>query len=305
MNTALPVTIIGGYLGSGKTTLVNHLLRQANGIRLAVLVNDFGELPIDADLIEAQDGDVISLSGGCICCSYGDDLSLSLQKLQAQEITPEHILIEASGVALPGAIGKSLTLHRAYQLEGIVVLADATTVQSSVAEKYIGDTIDRQLTDADLIVLNKIDCLSEHQAITTKHWLGENYSQTPILETAFSKIDPIVFFNIEHNNAALPRKESHAPHNIVFSTANIKIETQVDANALAAHLAGEQCGLVRAKGFVRDQNNSLKTIQVVGRRWSVTDAPENVKTGLVCIANTRDLSEEHIRRVCNLNDDKA
>jgi len=97
MSEALPVTIVGGYLGSGKTTLVNHLLRNANGVRIAVMVNDFGELPIDADLIEAQDGDVISLSGGCICCSYGDDLSLSLQKLRAQPTLPDHIVIEASG----------------------------------------------------------------------------------------------------------------------------------------------------------------------------------------------------------------
>jgi len=123
MSSAMPVTIIGGYLGSGKTTLINHLLRNANGIRLAVMVNDFGNLAIDAELIEAQDGDVISLSGGCICCSYGDDLSAALLKLQTGGVPPEHIFIEASGVALPGAIGKTLSLLRAYRLDGIVVLA--------------------------------------------------------------------------------------------------------------------------------------------------------------------------------------
>ena len=74
MSDAVPVTLIGGYLGAGKTTLVNHLLRNADGRRLAVLVNEFGELPIDADLIEARDGNLISISGGCICCSFGSDL---------------------------------------------------------------------------------------------------------------------------------------------------------------------------------------------------------------------------------------
>ncbi len=75
---SLPVTVIGGYLGAGKTTLINHLLRQAGGMRLAVLVNDFGELPIDADLIESQDGDIISITGGCMCCAYGSDLMVAL-----------------------------------------------------------------------------------------------------------------------------------------------------------------------------------------------------------------------------------
>ena len=77
----IPVSVIGGYLGAGKTTLVNHLLRNANGRKLAILVNEFGELPIDADLIEADDGDMISIAGGCICCSYGSDLVGALMEL--------------------------------------------------------------------------------------------------------------------------------------------------------------------------------------------------------------------------------
>ena len=85
----LPVTVIGGYLGAGKTTLVNHLLRQAGGRRLAVLVNDFGELPLDADLIEADDGEVLSLAGGCICCSFGNDLMAALMQLPARSPRPD------------------------------------------------------------------------------------------------------------------------------------------------------------------------------------------------------------------------
>ena len=79
----MALTIIGGYLGAGKTTLVNHLLREAGGLRLAVLVNEFGALPIDSDLIEGRDGNVLSIAGGCVCCSYGNDLVLTLQELAA------------------------------------------------------------------------------------------------------------------------------------------------------------------------------------------------------------------------------
>ena len=98
----IPVSVIGGYLGAGKTTLVNHLLRNANGRKLAVLVNEFGELPIDADLIEADDGDMISIAGGCICCSYGSDLVGALMELPERMPNMDGMLIEASGVALPG-----------------------------------------------------------------------------------------------------------------------------------------------------------------------------------------------------------
>ena len=79
--TPLPVTVIGGYLGAGKTTLVNRLLRQADGLRVAVLVNEFGKLPIDADLIESRDENVINIAGGCVCCSYGSDLIVAGERI--------------------------------------------------------------------------------------------------------------------------------------------------------------------------------------------------------------------------------
>lgn len=304
MLTVIPVTVIGGYLGSGKTTLVNHLLRHANGIRLAVMVNDFGELPIDADLIEARDGDVISLSGGCVCCSYGDDLSLSLQMLQEQDVPPDHIFIEASGVALPGAIGRSLSLLRAYRLEGIVVLADAATVQASAIRKYIGDTIQRQLGDADMIVLNKLDLLSGANAKSVRHWLSTHYPETPIIEAVFSTIDPDILFQSKHGQTDInDTKTAHSIHDVssVFSSVTLQIDGTVDAQVLAVKLADKHCRLIRAKGFVVDIDNTLKTIQVVGRRWSVSDAPEGVKAGLVCIARSTDLSEANILSFCGLD----
>ena len=101
----ISATIIAGYLGAGKTTLVNHLLRNNDGRRFAVLVNEFGELAIDADLIESDEGDLLSLSGGCICCSYGSDLMDALIKLSDRAADLDGLLIEASGVALPGGIG--------------------------------------------------------------------------------------------------------------------------------------------------------------------------------------------------------
>lgn len=121
----LPVTIVGGYLGAGKTTLVNHLLRHADGLRIAVLVNDFGDLPIDADLIESADGDVIALAGGCVCCAFGSDLVGALIALARRAPRPDHVLIETSGVALPGAVARTLTLVAGLERQGVLVVVDA------------------------------------------------------------------------------------------------------------------------------------------------------------------------------------
>jgi len=149
---SLPLTIVGGYLGSGKTTLLNHMLRHADGLRLAVLVNEFGDLPIDADLIEAEDGNMISIAGGCVCCSFGDDLSKALSDLAALDPAPDHVLLETSGVALPGAIAASLLFAPGYIHDGTVVLANAETIQTQAGDTYVGDTVQRQLLDADLIM---------------------------------------------------------------------------------------------------------------------------------------------------------
>ena len=100
----LPVTLVSGYLGAGKTTLINHLLRHANGRRLMVMVNDFGELPIDTDLIESRLGNTITLANGCICCSIGTDLAGAFIDLLNLDPMPDHLLIEASGVAEPHRI---------------------------------------------------------------------------------------------------------------------------------------------------------------------------------------------------------
>ncbi len=312
----IAVTIIGGYLGSGKTTLVNHLLQHANGARLAIMVNDFGDLAIDAALIESQQGDVISLSGGCVCCSYGDDLSLSLQKLLSQEIQPDHVIIEASGVALPGAIGRSLSLQRAYRLEGVVVVADASTVKDNASDKYIGDTVHRQLYDADLLVLNKLDLLPKAEVESLKQWLAEQSRYASIIESVHCAVPSSLLFNIPLANVPDRRPERRpdtrqdAPfampadslvdiepnnHDVsVYTSISIKPSYAMNPHALAEQLAHKRLALIRAKGFVRDTNNQLKTVQVVGHRWSVTDAPEGAQPGMVCIGKKDDMAKQAI-----------
>lgn len=298
-----PVTIIGGYLGCGKTTLVNQLLRHANGTRLAILVNDFGELPIDADLIEAEQGDVISLTGGCVCCSYGDDLSTALINLLTLSPLPDHIVIEASGVALPGAIGNSITLQRSLTLRSIVVLADIATLQTNAQDKYLADTIDRQLKDADLIILNKLDLVTPATALKTQSWVKNSYPDRCLLTTVNSQVAAGILLD-DHRPAAIDNQinvpaSDHNPS--IFHSVELAIQGRIDIRALAARLSDQECGLVRAKGFVNDLDGTTKTLQVVGRRWSVDPAPKDVSTGIVCIGKTNEFNERSIRQYCDLD----
>ena len=139
MSTPLPTVVIGGYLGAGKTTLVNHLLRTAAGRRIAVLVNDFGEIAIDAELILGAEGGVLSLAGGCVCCTIGEDLVGALETLLTREPRPDLLLIATSGVGMPGAVAQTAGLMADLLVEGVVVLMDAETVSSAAADRYVGD----------------------------------------------------------------------------------------------------------------------------------------------------------------------
>lgn len=149
--------MLGGFLGAGKTTLVNHLLRHAEGRRLAVMVNDFGELPIDADLIQSRDGDVLSLANGCVCCSTGGDLLRALVTVLDAPQRPDHLLIEASGVADPDRLADMARADPDLRLSGVVVLADSGRIERLLADPHIGAQVRQQLAAADLLVLNKQD----------------------------------------------------------------------------------------------------------------------------------------------------
>jgi len=153
----LPLTIIGGFLGAGKTTLLRNLLTQADGRRIAVLVNDFGELNIDASLIAQNGGDTLELSNGCVCCSIGDDLNAALIQLEARAKDFDHVVIEASGVSDPWKIAQIGLINAGYRLDGVVVVIDASRAESHLSNPRYQDTLLRQCRRADLLLLNKID----------------------------------------------------------------------------------------------------------------------------------------------------
>ncbi len=283
MTTAapLPVTVVGGYLGAGKTTLVNGLLRQANGRRLAVMVNEFGALPIDASLVEAADDRIVSLVGGCVCCSYGEDLVSSLVMLEALEPRPDHVLLEASGVAFPGAIAGTVGLLQDFQLDGAVVLADAETVRGRAGDRYLGSTIRRQLAEADLILLNKCDLAGNANAVEA--WLDEAAPEARVVRTVRSDAPIDIVLGAWTGRAALPAAGGPFDHTDGYATATLDPPAGAGPEALASLLAEPVHGLLRAKGFMRRPDGAMAAIQTVGSRWAVAPAPADAPAGLVCI----------------------
>lgn len=267
--TPLPVTVIGGYLGAGKTTLVNHLLRHAGGRRLAVLVNDFGALPIDADLIEGADGGILAIAGGCVCCAYGSDLIEGLEAMAARRPRPDHVVVEASGVALPEPIAQSVQLLAPYRRDAIVVLADAETVRQRAADRYVGDTVTRQLAAADLVVVNKQDLVGAAGLDATLAWMTEAAPLATVIATQDAAVAPDLVLGPARSERLLlspPRS-----HDRAWDAVALTVPGPVDAEGLARALAAVELGLARAKGIVEDAGGRV-AIQVVGRRWSVEPA---------------------------------
>lgn len=155
---AVPVTIVAGFLGAGKTTLINRLLRDGHGLNITVLVNDFGAVNIDAELIVRRQREVMELSNGCVCCSIQSDLVAQLQQLFTSEKPPEYLLIEASGVSQPARIAAVFgypQLRGLARLDAVVTLIDAAN--TGQLSKDSAALVRDQIEAADIILMTKTD----------------------------------------------------------------------------------------------------------------------------------------------------
>lgn len=284
---ALPVVVIGGYLGAGKTTLVNRLLREAaarapgaGARRIAVLVNDFGEISIDADLIVGAEGGVLSLAGGCVCCSFGADLVGAVAQMAARTPRPHVVLVETSGVGLPAAVARTVALLPQVRMEQLVVVADAAAVRTQAAERYVGGTVRQQLQQADLVLLGKTDLVEPRQLAELETWLREALGiaapcvslPAPDVDEAHggdltSLADLVVGPGPERPRttfAPRPLRPDPASAARRFATTTRRFDRPVDTAALAAALLAQ--GVLRAKGVVLDVAGGWLELQVAGGR---------------------------------------
>lgn len=277
---AIPLTVIGGFLGSGKTTLVNRVLGTLTGMRAAVLVNDFGTVDIDARLIAASGAKTIALTNGCICCSIGDDLTRALIRVVDARPAPDWIVIEASGVSDPWKIAQVGLVDPGLALDGVVVLADAHSVRAHAEDALLAETVRRQLVAADLLVLNKADLVSSQTLCATRQWIGGVAPDAWIYETCDADVPLGLLCSLaaapgvaesrppRTNRAAADRRAfDPLDHAHVFSAWSFETARVFSRRALRALLSDMPRGIVRAKGIVRidEAPGDATVLQFAGR----------------------------------------
>ena len=177
----VPFIVIGGYLGAGKTTLINEILASDHGRRVGVLVNDFGDINIDTKLIKGGDEPLISLANGCVCCRLGNELGSGIETLLNVAPTLDALLIETSGVAYPAKIAAYGNTWPGLSPGGTLVMADAGRIQSLCSDKFVGRLVAEQLRQADQVLVTKLE--KGDDWATLRHWFSTQSSGACVLPT--------------------------------------------------------------------------------------------------------------------------
>jgi G3E family GTPase len=271
----LPATLISGYLGAGKTTLLNRLLTGTHGRRLAVLVNDFGAVNIDASLVVAHGDQTVSLSNGCICCAITDDLGAALQAQVDRLDRSDHLVIEASGAADAGRLAQLIGGWPGLTLDAVVTLASAPSLSARVHDRFVGSLVRRQLRAADLVALTGTDLCDPAQAreIAAAHALG-----APVIDAPFGEIDPALLLGPAPG--AIGSRAARADAATVpalppsFHSATWSPRGPASPREMLALVDSLPEAIHRVKGFVRDDHGKTWLIQRVGMRSSLEPAPE-------------------------------
>jgi G3E family GTPase len=292
----LPFTVIGGYLGAGKTTLLNRLLANSEGVRIAVLVNDFGTLSIDAALVRRHAGDTIDLANGCLCCSLVSGFAEVLTQVKARTEEFDQVVIEASGVAEPLRVAEMAQAF-GFVIDALLLVVDAEQIERQVADKYVGDVVRRQLRQADLLLVNKLDLITTAQRPELQERLEALAPGVPRLEMVRGEV-PLALLLDRHHGRALPSSlsdelpgapptglapddgERTHPHGARFETWTLRSDRLLSRPQLERFAGGLGPGIYRVKGFVALAEDPARRhlFQQVGGRWSLE--PGDPWTGL-------------------------
>jgi G3E family GTPase len=274
----VPVLLITGFLGAGKTTAINHILAAPHGRRLAAVVNDFGAINIDAELVTGASEGVVSLSNGCICCSLQGDLLRTLSTILRRDLPPDGIVIEASGVSDPADIVRSLldpAIWRSAPLDAVVCLADAR--QALDEPQLAADPLYRsQIAASDFVVLNKTDLIAEPERDEARTRIGAIAPGVRQFECAFGNIPPEVLFGagLREPLPAARRAFSAAPPSR-FETFDWQGNAPLSLVRFQAVIGALEPQLVRAKGILlfHEQPGQPMLFQLAGRRATLGAAP--------------------------------
>lgn len=300
----IPVTVITGFLGSGKTTLIRHLMANSQGKRLAVLVNEFGTAGVDGDILKSCSDEncpaenIVELANGCICCTVADDFIPTIEALMALPAAPDHILIETSGLALPKPLLKAFdwpAIRSRITVDGVIALADAEAVargqfapdldavqaqraadESLDHETPLSEVFEDQLACADIVLLTKADLAGAEGLAKARATIeAEAPRALPVLPVTDGVIDPRVLLGLnagaENDLAARPsHHDDHADHeHDDFDSVVIELGEVADAQALQQAIASmaRTQHILRVKGYVAVAGKPMRLlVQAVGER---------------------------------------
>lgn len=265
----IPVTLLTGFLGAGKTTLLNRILQEEHGEKIAVIVNEFGQVGIDGDLIIARDESMVELSNGCLCCTVRVDLIETLTKLAKAKLGLEgekkdfdRVVIETTGLADPLPLIQTFLLDEVvatcYELDAIVTVVDGKHIEKQLG--YLPLSAE-QIALADLIILNKLDLLSVEEKKRVRERILQLNSRAPLLEAVQSEVSIVDLFH-KYSFKHLPENfltesdghDEHEHHLDGISSVVVRSDTSIEIDKLYAWLGEviEHCepDLLRYKGIV-------------------------------------------------------
>lgn len=296
-----PVLVITGFLGAGKTTLINAFLAKAGGRRIAAIVNDFGAINIDEDLIDASADTIVGLSNGCICCTMQGDLLRTLKILLSRDPVPDQIVIEASGVADPSGIVQALAdpvLWKSARLDAVLCVIDAQDVTETPERR--ADTLwQAQLAAAHFVVLSKSGRLSTEEVAELSAALSPS-GKPLVFDSARETLPDDLVFGANGWTSGMLAADASAP---LRTDRFVKLEWEVpEPVALEPFqrlIAGAAPMFVRAKGIVQflERPGASYILQMVGRRVTLERAKSKAVAGcrLVFIGEAGQLESEHLR----------
>ena len=284
MSERVPVVLVSGFLGSGKTTLVRFLLADARrrGVRVAVISNELGELGIDRALLAAAGDEAIELAGGCICCRLSDRFVETLEELH-RRVRPQRVIVETSGVALPYETQLQLWREPVSRWVGddvaVVVVNAEELAAGLVRERETGvagepfttsersEVFAQQVSSADLIVLNQLDRVGAAELPVLEARLRALEPEAPIVRATHARVAPELLFPPDPTGRRASRRERpepQAPHaHAGFVAQEIALEPGLAAAELRERL--RRLSALRIKGFA-DTREGLRVVQGVGAR---------------------------------------